>query len=250
MAHSVPDAVAIVLETPGRPRLPHRRLEARPHAGRRPAHRRRQARGARQPRRRPAARRLDERRAARRDRLRARRRRGLPPDHPARARAGSSIASFASNIHRMQQAIDVAVEVGRKVCVVGRSMRKNLNIARNLGYMDAPDDVLDPARTSSTSYRPDEAADPLHRLPGRAALGADADRLQRPPGRPGRARRHGDHLRASRARERAARPRRDQPARADRRRGAARGERAGARLRPRPRRRSCARCSGSSGRRR
>jgi ribonuclease J len=52
------------------------------------------------------------------------------------------VASFASNVHRMQQAIDVAVNVGRKVCVVGRSMRKNVNIARNLGYMEVPDDVL------------------------------------------------------------------------------------------------------------
>ena len=52
------------------------------------------------------------------------------------------ISSFASNIHRMQQAIDVAVEVGRQVSVVGRSMRKNLNIARSLGYIDAPDHVL------------------------------------------------------------------------------------------------------------
>src|SRR5512133_1255041 len=52
------------------------------------------------------------------------------------------VASFASNVHRMQQAIDVAVEVGRKVCVVGRSMRKNVNIARNLGYIEVPDDAL------------------------------------------------------------------------------------------------------------
>jgi ribonuclease J len=52
------------------------------------------------------------------------------------------VASFASNVHRMQQAIDVAVDVGRKVCVVGRSMRKNVNIARNLGYMEVPEDVL------------------------------------------------------------------------------------------------------------
>src|ERR687887_181689 len=52
------------------------------------------------------------------------------------------VSSFASNVHRMQQAIDVAVSVGRKVCVVGRSMRTNVNIARNLGYMDVPDDVL------------------------------------------------------------------------------------------------------------
>ena len=52
------------------------------------------------------------------------------------------VATFASNIHRMQQAADVAIECGRKVTVVGRSMRKNLNIARNLGYIDAPDDLL------------------------------------------------------------------------------------------------------------
>jgi ribonuclease J len=52
------------------------------------------------------------------------------------------ISSFASNIHRMQQAIDVAAVVGRKVSVVGRSMRKNLNIGRSLGYIDAPDDIF------------------------------------------------------------------------------------------------------------
>jgi ribonuclease J len=52
------------------------------------------------------------------------------------------VSSFASNVHRMQQAVDVAVSVGRKVAVVGRSMRKNVNIARNLGYMDVPEDVL------------------------------------------------------------------------------------------------------------
>jgi ribonuclease J len=52
------------------------------------------------------------------------------------------ISSFASNIHRMQQAIDVAVDVGRVVSVVGRSMRKNMNIGRNLGYVEAPDDVF------------------------------------------------------------------------------------------------------------
>jgi len=52
------------------------------------------------------------------------------------------VASFASNVHRMQQAIDVSVRAGRKVCVVGRSMRKNLNIARNLGYIDVPEEVL------------------------------------------------------------------------------------------------------------
>jgi ribonuclease J len=52
------------------------------------------------------------------------------------------VCSFASNIHRMQQAIDVGIAAGRKVVIVGRSMRRNLNVARNLGYMDVPDDVI------------------------------------------------------------------------------------------------------------
>ena len=52
------------------------------------------------------------------------------------------VASFASNIHRVQQAADVAIECGRRVAVVGRSMRKNLNIARNLGYVDIAEDAL------------------------------------------------------------------------------------------------------------
>jgi len=52
------------------------------------------------------------------------------------------ISSFASNIHRVQQAVDVAIQCNRKVCVIGRSMRKNVGIARNLGYMQVPDSVL------------------------------------------------------------------------------------------------------------
>ena len=52
------------------------------------------------------------------------------------------VASFASNIHRMQQAAEVAIDHGRKVAVVGRSARKNMNIARNLGYVDLPEDAF------------------------------------------------------------------------------------------------------------
>jgi ribonuclease J len=52
------------------------------------------------------------------------------------------IASFASNVHRVQQAIDVALESRRKVCLVGRSLRKNVNIARSLGYIDVPEHLL------------------------------------------------------------------------------------------------------------
>jgi ribonuclease J len=60
---------------------------------------------------------------------------------PAR-RGRVVIASFASNIHRVQQAIDVALQTNRKICLVGRSLRKNVNIARNLGYVDVPEEEL------------------------------------------------------------------------------------------------------------
>jgi len=52
------------------------------------------------------------------------------------------MTSFASNIHRVQQACDVAALTQRKVTIVGRSLRKNVNISRNLGYLDVPDDLL------------------------------------------------------------------------------------------------------------
>jgi ribonuclease J len=52
------------------------------------------------------------------------------------------VTSFASNVHRVQQVIDAAVELDRRVALVGRSMRKNFNIARNLGIANAPDGLL------------------------------------------------------------------------------------------------------------
>jgi ribonuclease J len=48
------------------------------------------------------------------------------------------VTSFASNIHRVQQVIDAAVKLDRRVALVGRSMRKNFNIASNLGMAEAP----------------------------------------------------------------------------------------------------------------
>ena len=48
------------------------------------------------------------------------------------------VTSFASNIHRVQQVIDAAVALDRRVALVGRSMRKNFNIASNLGIAAAP----------------------------------------------------------------------------------------------------------------
>ena len=51
-------------------------------------------------------------------------------------------ASFASHIHRIQQIIDAAVETGRKVATTGRSMQKNVRMARDLGVLHVPDDTL------------------------------------------------------------------------------------------------------------
>jgi ribonuclease J len=60
------------------------------------------------------------------------------------ARCGGRIVvtCFASNIHRVQQVVDAASLVGRKVSLVGRSMRKNVNIGRMLGHIDVPEGML------------------------------------------------------------------------------------------------------------
>ncbi len=56
------------------------------------------------------------------------------------------VTSFASNIHRVQQVVDAAAALGRKVALVGRSMRKNVNIGRSLGHIDVPEGMLIPTR--------------------------------------------------------------------------------------------------------
>ena len=54
------------------------------------------------------------------------------------------VASFSSQIHRIQQVCDIATSVGRKVVVTGRSMVTNTKIARELGYLKvAKEDILD-----------------------------------------------------------------------------------------------------------
>jgi ribonuclease J len=64
----------------------------------------------------------------------------------ARCKGRIVVTSFASNIHRVQQAVDAAAANGRKVALVGRSMRKNVNIGRSLGHIDVPDGQLVPLR--------------------------------------------------------------------------------------------------------
>ncbi len=66
------------------------------------------------------------------------------------------VACFASHVHRVQQVIDAAVAHGRKIAFVGRSMVRNMNIARDLGYLDIPGDTIIDVKQLD-QMRPDEA---------------------------------------------------------------------------------------------
>jgi ribonuclease J len=52
------------------------------------------------------------------------------------------VASFASHVHRVQQVLDAAHAHGRRVALVGRSMVRNMGIAKDLGYLHVPPNVL------------------------------------------------------------------------------------------------------------
>ncbi|MDR3151862.1 MAG: ribonuclease J [Bifidobacteriaceae bacterium] len=52
------------------------------------------------------------------------------------------VASFASHVHRVQQIIDTARDYGRKVCLVGFSMIKTMNLAAELGYLKIPKNTI------------------------------------------------------------------------------------------------------------
>ena len=74
----------------------------------------------------------------------------------SRARGRIIVASFASHIHRVQQVIDTAAAHGRKVAFVGRSMVRNMNVARDLGYLTIPAGVV--VSTDELSELPDDEA--------------------------------------------------------------------------------------------
>ncbi len=71
---------------------------------------------------------------------------GATIDDVFRAASGRVIlATFASNIHRLQQVINAAERTGRKVAVVGRSMVNNITVAKDLGYLQvAPSTLIEP----------------------------------------------------------------------------------------------------------
>ncbi|ROO83568.1 ribonuclease J [Actinocorallia herbida] len=52
------------------------------------------------------------------------------------------VACFASHVHRVQQVLNAAVKAGRKVAFVGRSMVRNMGVARELGYLEVPEGLL------------------------------------------------------------------------------------------------------------
>jgi len=64
----------------------------------------------------------------------------------ARCEGRIVVTSFASNIHRVQQVCDAAAALGRKVALVGRSMRKNVNIGRSLGHIQVEEGQFVPVR--------------------------------------------------------------------------------------------------------
>jgi ribonuclease J len=67
----------------------------------------------------------------------------------ARCEGRIVVTSFASNIHRVQQVIDAAYALDRKVALVGRSMRKNVGIGRSLDHIEIPEGLLVGAREIS-----------------------------------------------------------------------------------------------------
>lgn len=52
------------------------------------------------------------------------------------------LVTFASNFHRIQQAINMAVRFGRKVAIAGKSLITNMDVARKLGYLNIPDNIV------------------------------------------------------------------------------------------------------------
>jgi ribonuclease J len=71
-----------------------------------------------------------------------------------RARGRIIVASFASHVHRIQQVLDTAAAHGRKAAFVGRSMVRNMGVARDLGYLSIPPGLL--VRSDDLTGLPDD----------------------------------------------------------------------------------------------
>ena len=128
----------------------------------------------------------------------------------ARCRGRIVVTCFASNIHRVQQVVDAAAALDRRVSLVGRSMRKNTNIGRMLGHIDIPEGML--VGPKEIEDFPDEKLVIISTgSPGRAAVRAAPDGPRRPPERRAARRRHRDLLGHADPRQRARGERDDRP---------------------------------------
>src|SRR5690606_34974707 len=67
------------------------------------------------------------------------------------------VTTFASNVHRIQQVIHAAIATNRKLIVVGKSMVRVITIAKELGYLDLPKDLMIDL-SEIGKYRDDELA--------------------------------------------------------------------------------------------
>ena len=138
MSHSIPDSAPSPCDDRARDRARDRRLQVRPDArstASRPTSRGSPSSGARACSACAATRPTPTARASRR-RSRASARRCSTRSPAASGRI--IVTCFASNVHRVQQVIDAAAQLDRRVALVGRSMRKNFNIASNLGIARRP----------------------------------------------------------------------------------------------------------------
>ena len=104
------------------------------------------------------------------------------------------VATFASNIARVQQVLDAAADMRSQVSVIGRSMEQNFRIATDLGYLTYDASTIVPK--DKIRDHPDRPPRHRHdRRPGRADGRPGADGQPRPPLRRDPARRHGHRQR-------------------------------------------------------
>ncbi len=184
--HSIPDALAVAIRTPAGAGAAHRRLQDGPAAAGRPDHRPGRLRPARRRGRRPAAVRLHQRRDPRLRHPGAGDRPGPRRRSSRKATGRIIVASFASHVHRVQQVLDSAHEHGRKVALIGRSMVRNMGIARDLGLLRIPPGLV-VGLDEATALPPERDRADVHRLAGRADERAGPDGHRRPPARHDRA---------------------------------------------------------------
>ena len=147
------------------------------------------------------------------------------------------VACFASHVHRVQQVLEVAAAHGRKVAFVGRSMVRNMGVARDLGYLHIPSV---PGGLMVDMREAEEMPPEQIVLISTGSQGEPMSALSRMAGarppHPGRRGRHGDPRLLADPRQRDRRVPGDQRADAAGGTGRAPGQRAGARLRARARR--------------